>query len=88
MSEKSRIEIIAPKSVFVLSSGPVNLGIFTNLLAAYNRLRKSVPPSKNDGIPSYSTVYRRMLEGEKIIYLHTALGSYSISKMRLYKKAY
>jgi len=75
------------KTVVVLKNGPTIHGVYTNLLAAYTKLRKTVKPTLNDGIPSYSTVYRGFENKEQFVNFHTELGTFTIEKQKLYKKA-
>ncbi len=75
------------RTVVVLKKGHTIHGIYTNLLAAHTKLRNTVKPSLNDGVPSYITVYRGFLNKETFVDFHTELGTFTIEKHKLYLKA-
>lgn len=66
------------RSCFILKLHSANLGVYTNLLAAWNHLNQVTTPRDKAGFPSYSTFNRRLNEVGKILEISTSLGTFTL----------
>ncbi len=79
---------MSKKIVSVLKKESVIIGIFTNNLAAYEQLHSSVPAHEQIDLPSYSTVNRVVRDAGQSKAFSTSVGTFTIQKMTLFKKAF
>lgn len=71
--------------ITTLVKNNVTLGIYTNNLAAYDKLRSLVPPTMHSQIVSYPTVQRKVKKCGDFYDVPTPVGIFTISKEPLYR---
>jgi len=76
----------AQRTISVLEKNNIMLGVFTNNLAAFEKLKQEFPSSLQVHLPSYSKVNRHVAKNGDSIDIATPLGIYVIKKTVLLKK--
>ncbi len=76
----------AQRTISVLERNNITVGIFTNNLAAFEKLKKEFPAGVKVELPSYSKVNRHVAKDGDSIEILTPLGFYVVRKTVLMKK--
>lgn len=84
--KRKRVKPIA-REIIVLELNNTRLGVYTNTLAALEKVNKEMPAALKVDLPSYSTVNRAVREAGTYIDIPTPVGIYTILRTVLFNFA-